>query len=85
MTEYITIGILVYACIFYRVAYCLANSQKGYMSGHPVASFVDKAKKPGIGEFFGALIWFIPLVLGWPVVLLYYLIKTLFFKKTIKS
>jgi len=81
MVEYIAIGLIIYAGVFYRLAYYFANSQKGFMSGHPVSSFVDRGIKPSLGEYIGALLWGPQLVVGWPLVILYYLVKFLFIKK----
>jgi hypothetical protein len=85
MAEYIAVGVFVYSFVFYRLAYYFANSQKDFMSGHSVSTFVDRGIKPSLGEYIGALLWGPQLVLCWPIIVLYYFMKLFLIKSSGKS
>ena len=73
MELYIIIGVVVFFIISRYFAYYLANLSSGSMSGHPVTSFRDRGEKPTGLTYFGCLLWSSPIVMLWPICLIYYL------------
>ena len=70
---YLIIGVIVFLAIWKSFAYRCANRVGGYVSGHRVSSFKDMGNKPTWFDYLLCLGWAPPMIMGWPVVLLYYL------------
>lgn len=72
--EYLVAGFIVYMCIFKKFAYNYANSSKWFRNGPPVGRGI----RPGIGDYIVALLWGPVLIIIWPLIIVYFVVKTNF-------
>lgn len=74
MEIYFGIGVAVFLLVWKSFAYRMTNRSHGYASGHPVSSYKDRGIEPTWFDYLLCLGWAAPVVAGWPVVLLVYIL-----------
>ena len=75
MEIYLGIGIAVFLLVWKSFAYRMTNRSHGYASGHPVSCYKDQGIKPTWFDYLLCLVWWVaPMVAGWPIVLLVYIL-----------
>ena len=71
---YVFVGIIVFLLVWKSFAYRCANRISGSMSGHPVSSYKDRGIKPTWFDYLLCLGWAPPMIIGWPIVLIVYIV-----------
>lgn len=73
---HLVVGLVVFLFILKSFAYRMANSTSGYASGHRVSGFKDMGINPTLGDYIGCILWSPPMIVGWPIVLFFYIVGT---------
>jgi hypothetical protein len=73
---HLLVGAIVFLVVWKSFAYRCTNRMSGYISGHPVSSYKDQGIQPTWFDYLLCLGWLPPMLVGWPIVLFFYIFGT---------